>query len=65
MNNKFPYLKGFPSNLLVIRLNDCDLVKKPIGPGGVGYILCPISERYGPINAVLIPLFGTGELTKV
>jgi hypothetical protein len=60
MNGKSPHLKGFSCNPLVIGLNDGDLVKQLIGPGGVGNILCPISEYYGSINTMPIPLFRAG-----
>jgi hypothetical protein len=50
MNEKFPYLEGFPCDLLVIRLNYGDFVKEPIGSVSATYFAPSVNN-----TARLIP----------
>jgi hypothetical protein len=65
LNKSLPDLEFFSGNSLVVRLNDREFVKEPIGSGFVGDVFGAIGEQHIAVNAVAISLFAAGELCEL
>ena len=65
LDRELPHLEFFSGDAFIVRLNDRDFIEEPIGFGLVGDVLGTVGEQHLAVDAVAIPLFGTGELRQV
>jgi hypothetical protein len=52
-------------NALVVRLNDRDFIKEPVGAGLVRHEFRAIGEKHLAVDPMAIPLFAARELSQI
>ncbi len=55
----------FGGDSLVVRLNDCDFVQKPIRPAVLGNVLRAVGVENVAVDPMPIPIFTAGELREI
>jgi hypothetical protein len=63
--SELPDLKFLGGNSLVVGLNDCDFVQKPVCSTVLGNVLSAVGVENVPVDPVAIPVFAAGELREV
>ena len=62
---QFPYLESLGPDAFVVKLNQRNLIKQPIGACAVGHMLRAVGEMNPAVEGMAIPLFGARELREV